>query len=95
MAFFYFFQVLLESKTIRGKISSLPKSIANDKTSFAKGEKIEKLPVGPTKLSPGPTLEMQVKAAVKFVAVSKPSKDMSKAHRISRKMYMRKNTRIS
>ena len=39
-----------------GKISSRPKSIAKDKSTFEKFENPANEPVGPTRLKPGPML---------------------------------------
>ena len=44
-------------------------------TILLSGEKMEKLPVGPTRESPGPTLDRHESAAVKFVVKSSPSSD--------------------
>jgi hypothetical protein len=56
-----------------GNISSLPKSISNDKTILAKPEKPEKLPIGPTRLNPGPMLLRHERTAVTVVSISKLS----------------------
>lgn len=61
-----------------GNSSSLPIIIIKDKTSWEKFENIEKLPVGPTKLSPGPTLLKHVKVAVKLVIKSNLFKEINK-----------------
>ena len=44
-------------------------------TILLSGEKMAKLPVGPTRESPGPTLDRHESAAVKFVVKSSPSSD--------------------
>ena len=53
-----------------GNISSLPKSIAMDKTIFENGEYAAKLDAGPTAARPGPILLKQAAVAVKFVSIS-------------------------
>ena len=65
-------------------------SMSSDIRSFEKSEKIEKFPFGPISPRPGPILERQVSAAVKFVAVSKPSKDMSSVPSRSMSIYSAK-----
>ena len=59
-------------------ISKRPASISNIKTNFDNTEKSAKLPAGPTMLSPGPMLLRVAKMEVKFVAKSKPSREISK-----------------
>ena len=44
-------------------------------TILLSGEKMAKLPVGPTRESPGPTLDRHESAAVKFVVKSSQSSD--------------------
>ena len=72
----YFFQVFGVNKRIKGKISSLPASIAIDMTIFDKSEKAPKLPIGPTIPSPGPTLFKVAAIAVKLVVKSKLSSEI-------------------
>lgn len=55
--------------------------------SFERSEKIEKLPAGPIRPSPGPIFDRQVSAAVKFVAVSNPSKEISSVPASTRSIY--------
>ena len=61
-----------------GKISSLPRSIAKDKTSLEKGEYAAKFIIGPTPAKPGPTLLKQEIAAERFVSIENGSKDRMK-----------------
>ena len=53
-----------------GKISNLPASISRLSTTFEKGLYPVKSSTGPTAPSPGPTLLMQVSAALKLVSRS-------------------------
>ena len=63
-----------ENSTKRGKISSLPSSIAKESTIFENDEYILKFAVGPTRDNPGPILLKQAAAAEIFVSKSKGSK---------------------
>ena len=58
-----------------GKISRRPMIIHSDMTALDRWEKVEKLPVGPTSSSPGPTLLMQVRAELKDTAKEKSSRE--------------------
>ena len=71
-----FFQVSLTNNKRRGKISSLPASISNVRTSLEKQENMEKFPFGLTSSKPGPMLLMVAATAVKFVIRSKSSNAM-------------------
>ena len=64
------FQVLGVNKSKTGNNSSLPASISKIKTHFEKALNWEKLPIGPTSSSPGPTLLKVVATAVKVVTRS-------------------------
>ena len=63
---------------IIGIISRRPTSIVNDRIILEKPENPEKLPIGPTTSSPGPTLLMQVITDVKLVSKLNPSMEISK-----------------
>ena len=54
--------------------SSLPRSISKDSNNLTGAENIAKLPIGPTRPRPGPTLHRQATVAVKLVVKSKPSR---------------------
>ena len=54
-----------------GNISSRPRSIAKERTSFEKSEYPENEPIGPTMPKPGPILLKQAATAEKFVSKSK------------------------
>jgi hypothetical protein len=72
------------NKSKSGKISSLPKSIAKERTAVAISEYISKLAIGPTFARPGPILLKQAETAVKFVSRSKGSSEITR--NIARKM---------
>ena len=59
---------------ISGNISSLPRSIAKERTIFATGEYPAQFAIGPIAEKPGPTLLNAEAAAVTFVSRSKGSK---------------------
>ena len=61
-----------------GNISSLPRSIAKERSSFEKGEYAKKLDAGPTASRPGPILLKHAIVAVKFVSIENGSKARSK-----------------
>ena len=61
-----------------GKSSSLPRSIAKERSIFEKAEYSEKFDVGPTASKPGPTLLKQAAVAEKLVSIEKGSKERSK-----------------
>ena len=61
-----------------GKISSRPTSMSKDSSSLDQGEKLEKLPMGPTISRPGPTLLMQAATAVNVVTRSNCSRDTNR-----------------
>ena len=69
----YFLHVDGLNKRSIGNISSLPISIHILKTYLDKSENKEKLPVGPTKSSPGPILLSVAATAVKLVVKLKLS----------------------
>ena len=48
-----------------------------ERTSFVRGEKMEKLPMGPTSSRPGPMLPIQATTAVKVVPKEKLSRATS------------------
>ena len=50
-----------------GNISSLPRNIANERSSFEKGEYAKKFADGPTASNPGPILLKQAAVAEKLV----------------------------
>ena len=56
-----------------GNISSLPRSIAKERSSFEKGEYAKKFDAGPTASRPGPMLLKQAAVAVKLVSMEKGS----------------------
>jgi len=62
---FYFTHNFLENNKSIGNISNLPANISKHRTSLEISDKDEKLPTGPTILSPGPTLFKQVTTALK------------------------------
>ena len=62
-------------------ISSRPRSIVNESTSFESGERKPKLHVGPTRPRPGPTLLMQVRDAVKAEVKSSSSSETISAEK--------------
>ena len=72
-----FFQADGEKSNSNGKSSSLPASISKIRTSFENTLKPPKLPVGPTRPSPGPILFMVAATAVKVVTRSLSSKEIS------------------
>ena len=61
-----------------GKISSLPKSIAKERSNFENAEYCAKFDAGPTASKPGPTLLKQAAVAEKLVSIENGSKEMSK-----------------
>lgn len=73
----YFLHVEGDNNIIIGIISRRPNSITSDNKAVEKFENPEKLPIGPTTLKPGPTLLMQVSAAVMFVSKSNPSTEIA------------------
>ena len=62
----------------RGKISSLPRSIAKERRTFAGAEYAAKLPIGPTSASPGPILLKHATVAVKFASKLKGSREIKR-----------------
>ena len=85
---FFFAQDLELNSTSMGRISSLPKSISRERTSFEKIENPPKLPIGPTTLSPGPILLKQEITAVTLVVKSKLSTDIAMQEPIIIRMYI-------
>ena len=53
--------------------------MVRESTSFDDAENIAKLPEGPISDMPGPTFEIQVRAAEKLVVMSNPSRETTKA----------------
>lgn len=53
--------------------SRRPASVKKESSTFTCGEKMSKLPLGPTRFSPGPILDKQEMTAEKLVAKSCPS----------------------
>ena len=75
---------------ITGNTSSLPSSIEKARTILENAEYVEKLPIGPTASNPGPTLLIQVTAAVILVSILSPSTEMSTVERMIRTIYKAK-----
>jgi len=75
--YFYFINLLFQTegaiKINKGKNSSLPATMQNERTIFDSGVNAVKFPAGPTAPSPGPTLLSEVKTAVALVIISLPS----------------------
>ena len=90
----YFLQVLGVNNKSIGKISSLPASMSNIMTSFDKSENELKLPIGPTRSSPGPMLFKVAATAVKVDVKSKLSKDTSKTEIANINIYVTKKTLV-
>ena len=67
-------QVRGERAIISGNISSLPRSIAKERTIFATGEYPAQFAIGPIAEKPGPMLLNADAAAVMFVSRSNGSK---------------------
>ena len=61
-----------------GNISSLPRSIAKERSSFEKGEYAKKFADGPTASNPGPILLKQAAVAEKLVSKENGSNARSK-----------------
>ena len=59
-----------------GKISRRPMTMHSDMTSLDREDSKEKLPVGPTRSRPGPTLLKLAKAEVKETVKGYPSREM-------------------
>src|SRR5699024_2013479 len=72
------FQLEGANRSSIGKISGRHTSMSKDSSSVDQGEKLEKLPMGPTISRPGPTLLMQVATAVNVVTRSICSRDTSR-----------------
>ena len=63
-------------------------SIAMVRTILVRSEKKTKLPAGPmARVIPGPMLERQLRAAVKLVGISTPSRDTTREKSSSREIY--------
>ena len=77
-----------------GYSSSRPSSIHQMSTSLDSQENMAKPPSGPTRLRPGPMLEMQATTPVKLVWRSKPSKDTTNTDWKVSMIYSAKNIRV-
>ena len=85
------FQMEGANSSSMGKISSRPTSMSKDSSSLEKGEKLEKLPTGPTIYRPGPTLLMQVATAVNTVTRSICSRETSRQDSTKMAIYTARN----
>ena len=86
------FQMEGANSSNMGKISSRPTSMSKDSSSLDQGEKLEKLPMGPTISRPGPTLLMQAATAVNVVtsptAPETPTGRTHEDHQVHRQKQM-------